>query len=67
MLNLTVKQELAKQAQAIWTQYCVGNKSTARAMFNQVPDTRKAWMALIISYIADDFDAVRTFIESVTD
>lgn len=67
MLNPTVKQELAKQANEIWGQYKNGNKSTARAMFNQVPEKRKAWMAVVISYWADDDDAVRQFIESVTE
>lgn len=43
--NHTVELELVEQAKAILAQYDLGNKSTARAMFRQVPPFRQGLVA----------------------
>lgn len=66
--NHTVELELVEMAKAILAQYDLGNKSTARAMFNQVPVKRQALMAGYIATVSGWCNArLITFLKSVSE
>lgn len=59
-----------QQATAIWDNLINGNKSTARAMFNQSMDKRKGMITLMLckwSRIRGTPELVERFIVSVTE
>lgn len=65
----TVEIALIEQANAIVAQRVLGNASTARAMFNQIPDNRKP---LVIYYMIKENSCIdnpmdiHAFVLSVT-
>ena len=70
MNSISGTDALGRQAETIFTGYVCGNKSWARAAFNQIPEKRKAYVALQIYKLgmeAGDAASVDRFIQSVTE
>lgn len=67
--NHTVELELVEQAKAILCQYDLGNKSTARAMFNQIPAKRQPLVAgyMFVHAGNNNVNRIITFLRSVAE